>query len=495
MYRPRWPLISILINTILLAFIWPFNLLPAKAATPEFSNCLLAASKNNLVSIGTPMATERLSHKTSVHIGVLPFYFNNGEVKKLSEQEKNNYIEAADLIHKLSNNLVSIQIDFLESFKFDKPTEALKQAFLERNQAWSEQTSTKGTWGFVRQVIEAADPTRNFSNLDGVVLESNNPDRSFGIAEAMGFFRGTEGNVYRFADTVFFKSIRTQDGIIDNAVLLDTHQGPITIAHELLHNFGLTDLYGSGTGPSDLSIMAVGSRSLLNYEKAVLGWFPTENFKCVNLENFLSNSSVDNVLELSNIKSDSILLLKKSEDTAYIVEVINFENKSQLIVYLLEQDRRPPITAYYGQQLNYPNFYDIRDSKLIGSKYLTEDFEVLITNKKNDAVTLNFIPAKLANSAEAKALFEKSISNKELAITEAKAKADAEAKAKADAEAKAKADAEAKAKADAEAKAKADAEAKAKLVVKKSTITCIKGKISKKIIGINPQCPSGYKKK
>jgi len=30
---------------------------------------------------------------------------------------------------------------------------------------------------------------------------------------------------------------------------------------------------------------------------------------------------------------------------------------------------------------------------------------------------------------------------------------------------------------------------------KKSTITCVKSKLVKKIIGVNPKCPSGYKKK
>jgi translation initiation factor IF-2 len=71
---------------------------------------------------------------------------------------------------------------------------------------------------------------------------------------------------------------------------------------------------------------------------------------------------------------------------------------------------------------------------------------------------------------------------------EAKAKAEAEAKAKAEAEAKAKAEAEAKAKAEAEAKAKAEAEAK------KVTITCTKGKLSKKVSGTNPKCPKGFVK-
>ncbi|NDE48124.1 MAG: hypothetical protein EB019_04045, partial [Actinobacteria bacterium] len=32
-------------------------------------------------------------------------------------------------------------------------------------------------------------------------------------------------------------------------------------------------------------------------------------------------------------------------------------------------------------------------------------------------------------------------------------------------------------------------------VAKKITITCIKGKSTKKVSGVNPKCPKGYKKK
>ena len=42
----------------------------------------------------------------------------------------------------------------------------------------------------------------------------------------------------------------------------------------------------------------------------------------------------------------------------------------------------------------------------------------------------------------------------------------------------------------------ASAVAPVKIIPKKSvTITCIKGKVSKKIVGANPKCPTGYKKK
>ena len=57
-----------------------------------------------------------------------------------------------------------------------------------------------------------------------------------------------------------------------------------------------------------------------------------------------------------------------------------------------------------------------------------------------------------------------------------------------------KAKQEAEAKAAADLKAKQDAEAKA-AALKKTTITCLKGKLTKKVTAVKPFCPKGYKKK
>jgi hypothetical protein len=95
---------------------------------------------------------------------------------------------------------------------------------------------------------------------------------------------------------------------------------------------------------------------------------------------------------------------------------------------------------------------------------------------------------------------------------EAKAKAAAELKAKQEAEAKAAAELKAKQEADeAAAKVAADAlavqkaiEAKAAAValaaqkaaaLKKTTIVCVKGKLTKTVTAVKPVCPAGYKKK
>jgi membrane protein involved in colicin uptake len=72
---------------------------------------------------------------------------------------------------------------------------------------------------------------------------------------------------------------------------------------------------------------------------------------------------------------------------------------------------------------------------------------------------------------------------------------------KAKQEADAKAALELKAKEEADAKAVADKLAAEKLAatkaaaLKKTTITCIKGRLVKKVTAVKPLCPAGYKKK
>jgi hypothetical protein len=126
--------------------------------------------------------------------------------------------------------------------------------------------------------------------------------------------------------------------------------------------------------------------------------------------------------------------------------------------------------------------------------------------KSSDAISpeaLAFITDRLgATKAEA--------TKAEAAATDAaKAKVDAANKAaelKAQAELKAIQETEAKAAVDfiakQEAEAKTAAELKAKLekeakaaALRKTTIICVKGKLTKKVTSIKPTCPAGYKKK
>jgi hypothetical protein len=98
------------------------------------------------------------------------------------------------------------------------------------------------------------------------------------------------------------------------------------------------------------------------------------------------------------------------------------------------------------------------------------------------------VELKAKQEAEAKAAELRAKQEVEAKAAELRAKQEVEAKA---AELRAKQEVEAKA---AELKAKQDADAKA-AAVKKTSITCIKGKLTKKVIAVKPKCPSGYKKK
>ena len=75
---------------------------------------------------------------------------------------------------------------------------------------------------------------------------------------------------------------------------------------------------------------------------------------------------------------------------------------------------------------------------------------------------------------------------------ELKAKQEADERVRIEAELKGKLEAEAKAAT--ELKAKQEAEAKA-AALKKTTITCVKGKLTKKVTAVKPKCPAGYKVK
>jgi hypothetical protein len=94
--------------------------------------------------------------------------------------------------------------------------------------------------------------------------------------------------------------------------------------------------------------------------------------------------------------------------------------------------------------------------------------------------------------AEAKAAAELKAKQEADAKAAAELKAKQEADANAAAELKAKQEADAKAAAGLKAKQEADAKAAA---LKKTTITCLKGKLVKKVTAVKPVCPKGYKKK
>jgi hypothetical protein len=136
---------------------------------------------------------------------------------------------------------------------------------------------------------------------------------------------------------------------------------------------------------------------------------------------------------------------------------------------------------------------------LIGIAYSRQIFYDSLCNGKDMAYSSDGITSSPKISFATPAGEYKSVFDQALALaTELNKKEQAAAELKAKEEAEARAAEELKAKQEAEAaaalKAKQEADAKAS-AVKKTTITCLKGKISKKVTGIKPKCPTGYKVK
>ena len=128
---------------------------------------------------------------------------------------------------------------------------------------------------------------------------------------------------------------------------------------------------------------------------------------------------------------------------------------------------------------------DNADQTMLTNAGLGSNVRVITSSAYAEELIKAAAELKAKQEAEAKEAAEK-LAAELKAAADLKAKQEAEAKAAAD-----KAAAELKTKQEAEAKAAA---AKA-AALKKKTITCIKGKLTKKVTAVKPVCPAGYKKK
>jgi hypothetical protein len=237
--------------------------------------------------------------------------------------------------------------------------------------------------------------------------------------------------------------------------------------------------------------------ALLALEKWTLGWLADENVQCISEKVDLKADSVNNTFSVDYSNKDQLVVIPTGPTTALGIDVTKRGSRQLLSFYSLDNDIRPSITAYRSNSKTLS--IEVSNNLGTGSFIESPKYTLLIKDNIGLKLTLSLIPKDLANSDAAKQLFTDAentrISNVKLVQTAAD-KAAAELKAKQEAEAKAIAEAKvvAEAKAAAELKAKQEAEAKA-AAAKKTSITCIKGKLTKKVTAVKPKCPTGYKMK
>ena len=457
-------------------------LFPVSAVADDIQLCRIKASERQTVSLGFPFRSERLKWLPKPKIMVIPFQQKDNQSFVFTNSMKNDYLAAAENISNFSSGQSKVEFIFAPTIPTELTNAYMDQLKINQREYWQKDES-KSTYGFVRKFLSDNDSRLDFTGINGVILAGSSTSSSSDIAEAFMFWKST--------DAGWFRPMDTAEGQINNAVLLDNHSSQATITHEIMHMYGLTDLYGSSDGPGNLSLMSDNSMNLLSYEKWVLGWLPDSDVQC------LSSVSQSSIYKFSfdYTKTDQVLVIRAENSEDLIVETSMVKGQRYLVFYSLNNEARPPITVYQNGYQGQSRGTDIGNYTAIGTQLKSNKHILLISGMDSSSITVHFASSSLTSSSEFKDLVTKGAEQRLKLDQEAQSTGKAAAEAKAAADLKAQQAAEAKAAADLKSKQEAEAKAVPAAVAKKTTITCVKGKLTKKVIAVKPKCPSGYKKK
>ena len=243
-------------------------------------------------------------------------------------------------------------------------------------------------------------------------------------------------------------------------------------AHEYGHLLGMYDYYipatgttGKSPGPFDLMGNTSGNaNSFFGFQRWVQGWIEDSEVIC----DYTTNSSTIHSLTPLNQNSGKKLYVHPIDGKLALV--IEFRTESEfdvlkgndgLLVYLI----------------------DMKVASLKGPISIQPSEQDIVLSPRDDVEKYSRAPLSSGQTVKVKDL---------VIVAEDVSQERATFKVLTDIEFQAKQDAEARAAA--ELKAKQESAAKA-AAAKKTTITCTKGKLTRKITALKPVCPAGYKKK
>jgi M6 family metalloprotease-like protein len=465
------------------------SLLSPSAFAQPISDCRVKASSFQQVSLGFPVNPERLSKITNPKILVIPYRLKGEDSFDFGSKEKEIFSGVSDNIYAFSNGRSRVTFIYNSIIDLDMTVKE-RNSIKAPNNSYSEwqERYDKSTWGFMKKFIVDQDKNIDFSNIDAVILFSSSVNVNAENAEAMMMTKDLYGP--------WFNPISTSEGIINNVVVLYNHNSDYVLTHEVMHLFGLTDLYGSSSSAQN-SLMSDGVIGLLAWEKWLLGWLDDENIQCVSETTDIDLDSVNNNFSLEYSNRDQLLVIPTGTKTALVIDLVKRDGRSWISYYALDNDARPPIAAFSSNSSKLST--EITGRLGVGTYIESSEYTLLIKDNDGQKLSLNLIPKSLSGSESAKQLIATAentrITYVKLDQAELEAASAAELKIKQEAEAKIVADKVAvdlKAKQEADAKAAADKAATAR---KKTTITCVKGKLTKKVTAVKPVCPKGYKKK
>lgn len=436
--------ITLAIALLFILTLAPY-LTPASAADLAF--CRIKASERENVSLGFPLRDDRLAKLKKSKIMVIPFNMKEKPNYVLSELDKEDYKSAEKDLSALSGGKANVEFIFAPTLATEYTKDIWITLKANQKRSFQDRDESLSTWGFVRTLVSASDPKVDFSDIDAVILEGSPVDWGSFIGEAM-MFRTDQPNGYA-------RPITTDEAVINNAILLDKHYSRFTITHEVLHLFGLTDLYGSSSSPGKLSLMAEDSLAILSYEKWILGWLPDSAVQC--FPDLATETPTE--IKFDARKDSQVVVLPGKSDSHIIIETSKIGDNKYLSLYTLNNEARPPIVTFADTQGISREGLLINSFQVIGTTFNLPEYSVIVSAINETSLTLKLLPKQLRDTPTNVALIEEAARNLK------------------------------------------SAEANSLLPTKKTakekpvTITCLKGKAEKKVTAVKPLCPKGYRKK
>ncbi len=432
--------VMIALQLFILCFFAP----PATA--DEIAACRIPASENQTVSLGFPLRQERLAKVDRPKILVVPFKLRDNPKYVFNDEMKNLYLSSAKDVSLLSNRLSNIEFIFARTISTPLTSDDMEELKVNQREQW-QRDEAKSTYGFVRKFISDYDSELDFTNISAVVLEGSSTSLYSDMGEAFMFWENPQNP--------WFRPIQTSEGPINNVILFDNTTTQQIITHEILHLYGLTDLYGKRESPSLFSLMSsdLARVNLLNYEKWILGWLPESQIQCISV---LSQSGFTKV-QFDLNKGNQIAIIRGNNGEDYVVEATSLYNKRHLIFYSLQNEARPPITLLGDSGIENPS--------VIGKQFRSSNFDVMISDLEANSVSLELIPQSLRVSTEFEALIAKNAETKRQREQQYATQIAKQTSSKSPSSDRAK------------------------------SVTCVKGNQTKKVSGLDPKCPKGYKKR
>jgi hypothetical protein len=412
--------------------------LPTISSADNIDACRIVETKWSLLSLGFPVKKERLKYIAKPRILVIPFHPSDAPGFSFGQKEKETFLQSARDIYQLSSGLSQIEFVFNSTIKLSINTSEMDKLKTNAHQVYLKDFE-HDQFGFALKLIKDADPDIDYTGIDSVVLYGISKQSKEEIASALQFTPDMNfvGNEHKRPDgNPWFTPIITNEKIISNVVLMYNRSENWVITHELLHNYGLTDLYGAPNAPVGLSRMAGATdETLLTYEKWVMGWHPTQDVTCVSGN---ESNKVSKFLFDTKGREQIALVRPNQSNTLYVLETSIVKSKSVLSFYKLTNDARPPI-EYYSYSNNQAGV-NLADLSNIGKNYEADDYSVLIHSITDSVITVYLYPNSARTSPEVQTLISEAKVTAAKAAAELKTKQDAELKAKQEADAKAAAE-------------------------------------------------------